>query len=588
MPISNLTNGLLNGRTSSHLTTFTIKVDGTQLPVEYGITSINIENVINSIPTAQIVLEDGDAAQQGFEISSSSNLIPGKELEILAGYSSDENTVFKGIITKQKIRVNRRGKSQLQVECKDPSFRLALNRKSRYLKEVTDEDVFEEIASGYEGVSVEFGLLPALTVYSEVVQYQVTDWDFLMMRAEKNGRYCTIKDGKLAVNSLPTVAVPVFSLEYGRDLIEVDIEMDARYQAESVEATGWNEIDQQLLSGEKEDLSVPDHGNLSGKELAEVGGATIELKHSGNLSQQELDQWAEGQMLKSRMSKIRGTLKFQGNHMAEPGAFIDLGGLGSRFNGTAFIAGIQHHIGQGDWHTTVQIGMSTEWHFQKYDAYQYPASGFTAPINGLQIGVVTQLEDDPQGNERIKVRLPIINAGDDGTWARLASADAGENRGFVWRPEVNDEVVVGFLNDDPNEAVILGALYSGAYPAPITATADNFEKGWITKSGLKVLLNDEDKSVELFTPNENRLLISDEDGGISLSDESGNKIVLNSDGIHLESAKDIILKATGDIKAEGINIEAKANASFKAEGASTAELSGGGQTTIKGGIVQIN
>jgi uncharacterized protein involved in type VI secretion and phage assembly len=48
---------------------------------------------------------------------------------------------------------------------------------------------------------------------------------------------------------------------------------------------------------------------------------------------------------------------------------------------------------------------------------------------------VTKLEADPDGEDRIQVRLPILDAQADGIWARVSSLDAGENRGFFFRPE---------------------------------------------------------------------------------------------------------------------------------------------------------
>jgi len=590
MPIANAINSLLDRTKPTHLTTFTVKVDGNKLPVEYGIIQIDIENAINSIPTAYIMLEDGDVATQNFDISSASELVPGNEIEILSGYSSDEDSLFKGIIVKQRVRVSRSGNSFLQIECKDPLFRLTLNRKSRYFKDVSDNDIFDEIVGEYEGVSANFGLAGGLlgSRFDEIVQYQISDWDFLIMRAEKSGKYCVADDGELSVSGLPTISLPVFSLKYGVDIIDVDLEMDACTQFEGSEISSWDDSRQEIINGESDNINTPQIGNIDGKKLAEVGKTNSILQHTGNLTQDEMDAWAEGQMLKSRMSKIKGTVKFQGSHLAAPGKLVDIGGLGDRFNGTAFVSGVQHNLGRGDWVSTIQIGFSPEWHYQKYDAYQYPTSGFTAPVNGLQIGIVTQLENDPDGKDRIKVRLPIVDEGDEGTWARLASFDAGNERGFVARPELDDEVVVGFLNDDPNQAIILGSLYSSANPAPIAAQDDNFEKGWTTKSGIKILINDDAKTLEITTPNENKILLTDEDGAMIFSDENGNTITLNSDGITLESGADIILKATGDIKAEGTNIEYAANAQFKAEGSSGLEVSSSGQTVVKGSIVNIN
>jgi hypothetical protein len=71
-------------------------------------------------------------------------------------------------------------------------------------------------------------------------------------------------------------------------------------------------------------------------------------------------------------------------------------------------------------------------------------------------------------------------------------------------------------------------------------------------------------------------------------DENQNKVTLSRDGISMESAKDIILKASGDIKIEGTNVEIKASAQLKSEGSAGAELSSSGSTVVKGSIVQIN
>lgn len=80
---------------------------------------------------------------------------------------------------------------------------------------------------------------------------------------------------------------------------------------------------------------------------------------------------------------------------------------------------------------------------------------------------------------------------------------------------------------------------------------------------------------------------------------------LNTSGISLNSAKDVVitaagkidLKATtgitaaasgGDVSLNGLNVTAKANIAFSAQGTAQAELKSGGNTTIKGAMVMIN
>jgi len=180
-------------------------------------------------------------------------------------------------------------------------------------------------------------------------------------------------------------------------------------------------------------------------------------------------------------------------------------------------------------------------------------------------------------------------------WARLATLDAGKERGTFFRPEIDDEVIVGFLNDDPRHPIVLGMCHSSAKPAPEAAKDDNHLKGYISREKMKLTFDDEKKIIALETPGGNKITLSDEDKGIILEDQNGNKITLNDSGIKIESSKDLSLKASKDIKIEGKNVDIKAQTAFKAEGTSSAEVSGasttikGSATTvIKGGMVQIN
>ena len=44
-------------------------------------------------------------------------------------------------------------------------------------------------------------------------------------------------------------------------------------------------------------------------------------------------------------------------------------------------------------------------------------------------------------------------------WARMIFEDAGNNRGKIFWPEKDDEVIIGFLNSDPRNPIVLGSLF---------------------------------------------------------------------------------------------------------------------------------
>jgi uncharacterized protein involved in type VI secretion and phage assembly len=202
--------------------------------------------------------------------------------------------------------------------------------------------------------------------------------------------------------------------------------------------------------------------------------------------------------------------------------------------------------------------------------------------------VVTQLESDPGNEFRIQVKFPLMDNDAEGIWARVALLDAGDGRGSFFMPEVKDEVIVGFINDDPRDAVVLGMLNSSSKPAPLTPSDDNHEKGFFTRSKMKILFNDDKKVMTLHTPAGKEIILDDDQKKIIIQDDNKNKIELSKDGIIIESCKDIKLKAKSDIKGEGVNVEMKGSGNFKGEGSGGAKLTSSGTTEVKGSIVNIN
>lgn len=570
----------------SDLTTFRILTDGQQMSGEYNILSLVVTKAVNKIPSAKIMLLDGDVAKEDFEISNSDNFLPGKEIEILAGYHSNESTIFKGVITSHGIKSRNNKPSLLIIECRDKAVRMTIDRKSEYYKEVSDSDIVEEMIGSY---GLESDVEATQPQHKEMVQYYSTDWDFMIIRADVNGKLVIVDDGKVIVRAPDTKQDPALALIYGSTMLEFEAEMDARTQFPSVKSSSWDYVNQELLEEESNEPDFQEHGNINSSTLADaIGLDEYPMQHTGQVVDQELMSWANSKLLRSRLSKIVGRVKCQGFGDIKPGQLISFKGVGDRFNGNAFVTAVRHQISIDNWETDIQFGLSPEWFSKNGDIMDTPAAGLIPAVHGLHIGIVTQLQDDPDGEHRILVRMPMISIEDEGIWARVASLDAGEKRGAFFRPEIGDEVVLGFLNDDPRDPVILGMLHSSAKPAPITASDDNHEKGFVTRSEMKVIFNDEKSSIKIETPNGNTVMLSDDSGSIVLEDENENKIELNSEGITIKSTGDINIKADGDVKIEGTNTNVKAGSQFKAEGSSGAELSTGATAVVKGSLVQIN
>jgi uncharacterized protein involved in type VI secretion and phage assembly len=172
-------------------------------------------------------------------------------------------------------------------------------------------------------------------------------------------------------------------------------------------------------------------------------------------------------------------------------------------------------------------------------------------------------------------------------------------------PEVGDEVVLGFLNNDPRAPVVLGSLYSSQHAPAYAPDAPNTNKVIVTKNQLKITMDDVKKVVVVSTPGGHVLTMSDDAKSVTLVDSNGNKLNMESGGITLDSCADITLTATGnialnanggavnvkgsaEITASAPSISASASASLSLQGDLSAKLSSSGETTIQGTMVMIN
>lgn len=577
--------GVIQTSKSADLVTFKILTEGNELSKIYEVKSIAVIKEVNKVPIARIVLLDGEASKRDFDLSNEDFLIPGKEIEITAGYHSDEETIFKGIIIKHSVKV-RQSHSQLVIECKDKAVKMTIGRKSKYFYESTDSNIIEELIGAYD---LSKDVAATDHEHQELIQYNATDWDFMMLRAQINGKLCFVDDGKITIAEPDISQSEIETVTFGSSMQEFDAEIDARHQVKKVSSYAWNHADQELLEIEGKNPSVSLNGNITTSDLEEIIGLeNLELRHGGAVTDKELQDWADATWLYQQLAKVRGRVKFQGIPAVKPNTILKLEGVGDRFNGNVYITGVSHSIVDGNWTVDAQFGLNPAWFSESREVNSASASGLLPAIGGLQIGIVSQLQDDPDGEDRILVQIPIVNNQEQGIWCRIASLDAGEERGFFFRPEIGDEVIIGFINEDPNDAVVLGMLHSSAKPAPITASDDNHEKGLITRSEMKILFDDDKKTLNISTPAGKIITLDEDQGNIIIEDDNSNVITIDDSGITMESPKDINLKATGDVNIEGMNVNIVANAEFKAEGSAGAEVSTSAIAVLKGSLVQIN
>jgi Rhs element Vgr protein len=567
---------------------FIIRVNSHELPGDIPILAVEVCSQINRIPYARLRVADGDPAAGDFSHSTGPFFVPGNQLDIYAGYHGATDLVFSGIVVKQRIVV-RRSDSWLEVECRDPAFQMTLTRRNRHFEEMTDKEVAEALLEPY-GLT---GDITATAVtHPQLLQFQATDWDFLVSRLEANGQLCVVEGGTVRSlkPSLDQEGEAEADILYGATLLELDAEFDARSQSGTVRALSWDPAEQELNGDIAAEPAWQGNGNLSASDMTGVTGRQEDLLwHGGSMTADALAAWANGALLRARLSASRGRARFQGLSNIRLGSVLQLSNLGARFNGKVYVTGVRHEFSHNDWVTDAEFGLSRELHAEQFAISHVPAAGLAPAVSGLQIGIVTQLADDPAGEFRIRVRVPLAGMDEQGVWARLATLDAGAQRGTFFRPEVDDEVVLGFFYNDPAQPVVLGMLHSSAKTPPLPPTEDNHQKAYVSRSGLALFFDDDTQVMTFETPGGNRLTLTDADGGgIMLADRHGNKLTMDKHGIALSSAKDLVLKAQADLKGKGLNTVLKAKAILKAQGQVSAEVSSSGILTVKGTLVKIN
>ncbi|KUR72075.1 type VI secretion system tip protein VgrG [Novosphingobium sp. FSW06-99] len=559
---------------------FSVTCGGTALPPSIQIVSIDVWTGVNRLPKARMVISDGSAGEENFSTSDSGLLVPGVTITIAFGYGGSETTVFSGIVYRQAIEASNNGPPRLIVEATDKAMVMTLARGNAVFSDMTDSEVCEKLIG-------DAGLTPAVTATDSVqtnVQYYASPWDLVIMRAQANGMVVIAKAGTVTVAPPDTGRDPVLTLTFGSSILDFRTEMDAstQFDGNAIQSIAWDPATQTLATSSTAQASVSVPGNISSATLAGVFGVSEFVQQTpGPLATGELTQWASAELMMSHLSKIRGSVRFQGSALTEPGSIVTLAGLGDRFNGNGWVAGVHHRLAEGLWRTTLELGLSPNWFATVAPNVAAPgAAGLLPPVHGLQAATVMQIDADPAGEFRVQVSLPLLKS-TDGIWARLGSFYASSGFGAFFYPEIGDEVIVGFLAGDPRFPVVLGALYSKARPPALTPEAANNTKSIRTRANLHLDFLEDSQTVQIVTPGNQTIVVNDTDKSITIKDMNGNSIVMGMTGIAIKSASDITISATG-------SITIGADSALSASGTASAQLKSTGVVTVSGATVALN
>lgn len=566
-----------------------VKLDGREINDKYGIQSVSVCHAIDNISTAQLQFVAGNPVESGsVAITDSGDFDPGTSVEIFAGYAGEKSTsIFKGIIVKQSIKLDAQTPFLTTIECRHEAVKMAYNEMEGFFEDKKDDAIIKEIIGQH---NIAAGVGSCGEVHACSIQKSCTDWDFILALCRFNGFIVTMDSTSGMVLDKPDFSgPPALEIEAGNSMISFDGTLNAEFQPAGINAAAWDPQSLSLISAAAAEPTINAQGQVLPKSFAsKLGQGELSLLAAAPLPEQSLQQWADGALLRKRLSAFTGTAKFAGSALAKTGTVIEVKGVGKAMSGKAFISGVTHVLDAQGWVTTVTFGLGKESIPHSADTLYNRGAGQLPAMQGLQLGTVLQVENDPENQYRVLLQIPSLAREPNNIWARMAHNYASKNAGFFFLPETGDEVVLAFLDNDVRFPVILGALYSSANAPGYNGGANNNIKAIVTRSRMKIEFDEDKKNISVSTPGGNSIVLSDDGKSIILKDQNQNSITLGTGGIVLDSAKDIKISAKGNIAIKGLNVDTSASGNFKVTAKAAAELSAGGQTTIKGAIVTVN
>ena len=523
----------------------------------------------------------------------------GTEVEVLAGGGANpggENSttsVFKGIITNIEPEFTEEGPySMFVIRAYDKSFKMHRGTTSKAYVQVKDSDVVGQVA---RAAGLQADVDDTAVVHKHIFRHDQSDFEFVAALARRNGYIFYFDGAKLQFKKPASFTGNEVTCVFGKDLLEFRPRFAIGGQVNEVKVHGWDPKTKQAVVGlATNPVFAPSSTTLSrGPAAAQTGFSGAAKLHitSTPATQSVADNVAKSVMDRIAGSDMTAEGRALGNVKLKPGGRLVVANVG-KFSGKYFITRVRHVLSQAtSFNTEVWTGgMNTGTFASLLQDDPRSPNPPARPASGLLTAIVTNNTDDEKMG-RVRIKFPTIADDQEAFWAPVVSVGAGATRGLMVIPEVNDEVLVGFVNGDFDRPYVLGGLWNGSDSLPNAAPVADGKveiREWTSRVGHTVRLTDksgEEKIEVIDKTGKNLLKIDTAKNTVSILAEQDIKLEAKGN-IELKAAN-IKLEATAKVSVDGSQVQAEAKSQIALKGA-MAELSASGITKISGSMVNIN
>jgi uncharacterized protein involved in type VI secretion and phage assembly len=433
------------------LTVPRVLVQGADLPSAWldALLELRVRAGLRSTSVATLTFAD-----PGYGLVQSGTLAIGTDVTVSDASDAGDELV-SGSVTAVASEVNRRAGALLVVTVCDASQELTRGAAVETFQDQTLADIVRKLVK-------QAGLRPQLQLSGGPVAYAMrndTPLGLIDEIATRTGCDWVVSEGSFAMwpaatGNAPGAATVNLDVETELEAFSVRQVGDAPTQ---ITIRGWDPMAQQAVTGT---ASSPQAragltpANARGKRNVRVDARAATRSAS--------DASSLASALAARTGRVlaRGRALF--TPALRPGGTVVVSGAGPG-NGSYYVREVTHTFDAGGARTEFVAGdrdpvlLSDPW------SAPPPASSFRR--SGLAVGVVDNI-DDPQQLGRVSVSLATASDLAKSSWARVLGLGAGAGRGQVVLPEVGDEVLVGFEDDDVCRPVVLGGLFGQRSTVP--------------------------------------------------------------------------------------------------------------------------